>query len=209
MSRPKTIRRRGLGLAELLLSLAICAALLVAAGTAVHAAMNAYQVNQERSILTQTARLTLDRLAREIRTSDAHQPHSAAALATFRTLLKGQSVTDNGIDIGQQQSDGTYVFRSFFYESTGAGVGRIMFDHDYDSSTPAQRLLDGVTDFSITFESAKSKKAAKAGLPNDILVRASIVITVRTTDATAHHSETTGLQTVTLSTAVIPRQNVW
>ena len=89
-------RRRGLGLPELLISLAIAASLLTATGFALHGSSNSYQINQEQSSLLQANRLTLNRITTMIRTTKLHQPHSAAAINSFAA---GTTVSDTGIDM--------------------------------------------------------------------------------------------------------------
>lgn len=67
------IRRNksGFTLAEILVSMAITAALLTAVAAALHASINSYQENQKIAAATQTARTVLSRMMRDIRTADA------------------------------------------------------------------------------------------------------------------------------------------
>lgn len=207
-AQPPRRRWRGLGLPEMLISLALTAALLTAAAIALDLSFKGYQINQERSMLTQRGRLALERIVQQIRTTDLHQPHTAEAQAKFKTLSRGQSIDDTGIDLGIRKGDGSYSFASYYYVPGSDGVGQLVYD-DLDPATPPRVMVDGVTAFKISFEPGKSRRAARAGTPNDILVRASITLSLRTTEETAHHSESTGSQVVTMSTSVIPRQNVW
>jgi hypothetical protein len=43
----------------------------------------------------------------------------------------------------------------------------------------------------------------------DLLMRATVLISVHTNSETSKTSETTGAQTITMSSSVMPRRNVW
>ena len=74
----RTRRRRGFTLIELLIALMLTSLLLTAIATAMHAAMTAHEENTELASMTQTARVLLMRMRREVRTAAAVD-HSAAA----------------------------------------------------------------------------------------------------------------------------------
>jgi prepilin-type N-terminal cleavage/methylation domain-containing protein len=61
----------GFTLVEMLISLALLAVLLASLAVAIHAATNSYSENNRLSALTETARGVLNRIAQDIRTSDA------------------------------------------------------------------------------------------------------------------------------------------
>jgi Tfp pilus assembly protein PilW len=63
--------RRGVGLVELLVCLAICSALLVAIGVAFHASASAVEVNDDFFRASQSARLVMTQLQTAIRRCDA------------------------------------------------------------------------------------------------------------------------------------------
>jgi len=195
-SSVKCNRRRGLGLVELLVSLAISAALLTAVAAATDAAFKSYQVNQEQATLTQRARLSLYRLLTQLRTTKAHQPYTSALVTNFS---KGQIVTDTGVsmfdDSGTQT---TYLFDvpSQELRQIRGGVSHV--------------LLSGVKNFQIKMEPMKSANSVKTGSQTyDLLMRATVQVTVATNSKTSKSSETTGVQTVTVSSSVMPRRNVW
>jgi hypothetical protein len=58
-------------------------------------------------------------------------------------------------------------------------------------------------------EPMRSATSIKTGGGYDLLKRATVNITVRTTEENSLASETTGTQTLTLSASVMPRRNVW
>jgi prepilin-type N-terminal cleavage/methylation domain-containing protein len=195
MKRWVKSRTRGLGLIELLVSLAISAALLTATAVALDASFKAYGANQEQATLSQRARITLNRILTYIRICDAHQPHASAARANFVT---GAIVTDTGIDM--LKDDGTAI--SFVYDSTAQQLS-------FTQGASTAVLLNGVTSFSIQMEPMKSADNARSGGNYDLLMRATVLITLRTTADTTGKGEGVGQQTLTLSSSVMPRRNVW
>jgi prepilin-type N-terminal cleavage/methylation domain-containing protein len=75
---------RGLGLIEMMIALAISAAVLTAVATAVDVSFKSYSVNQENSNLMQRARLAMYRITSDIRVTALHQPPiGSAAYADF------------------------------------------------------------------------------------------------------------------------------
>lgn len=188
MKRP----RRGVGLVELLVSLAIAASLLTAVAVAVEASNKAYRINQEHSALMQRARLTINRIAAAIRTAREHQPISAAAQADF---VGGRTTTDTGIELFDPQ-DREIAFRR---------DGETLY---MDVDGASHKLAKGVEKFEVTFESMRSTRALRTGGGHDLLRRATILLTLKPTDDTALAGEGTG-QTVTLSVSVMPRRNAW
>src|SRR5213595_1529027 len=97
--RRMNIKRRGVGLVELLLALSISAILLTATAVAVDASFKAYAANQEESSLLQQGRMALNRMVTSIRTSDSHAPNDAKLLTDFKSGLK---TTGTGIAMFQE-----------------------------------------------------------------------------------------------------------
>lgn len=188
-------RMHALGLAELLISLAICAALLTATAVAMNASFDAYAINQEQAMLMQRSRLAMNRILTMIRTTDAHQPYTSADQTSFTA---GSTVDDVGIEM--LKDDGTEV--QFYYDSTNQQL-------KYKEGASSAVLLNGVTEFQVHMEPMKSASSAKSGGNYDLLMRATILLTIRTTDNTTSTAESSGNQTVTLSSSVMPRRNVW
>jgi prepilin-type N-terminal cleavage/methylation domain-containing protein len=188
---PRTAYRCGFGLVELLVALSISATLLVATGMAVHASLMAYQVNQEQATLMNRCRVTLHRMLGEIRCTMLHQP-----LHHLSDFQNGQIIDDTGLSM---------------YPAGGASAYTYSWDADTQQLTcqigsgSPHVLLDGVESFNIKLEPMKSPGSVKC----DLLKRATITMTVHTTSSSADSTETTGNQTVTLSSSVMPRRNVW
>jgi Tfp pilus assembly protein PilW len=192
---PARSRSRGVGLVELLIALAICASLLTAVAVALDASLKSYRINQEQSALTQRVRLGLHRILTEVRKTDAHAPATSSLLDNFAA---GQIVTDSGISMFDEHGEEvTYAFN--------AAAQRIEVTRDGATRT----LVNGVTQFTVTLEPMRSSTSIRTGGPYDLLNRATILMTVRTVAETAQNSETTGQQTVTISSSVMPRRNVW
>lgn len=187
--------RSGVGLAELLIGLAIAAALLTAVAAAVDGSFKAYAINQEQTSLIQQARLALHQMTASIRTAETHSPAESDLVAEF---VAGQTV--RGTSIGLINAEGADVV--YRYEPATQRVLAVV------DGTP-HVLARGVEAFSISMEPMRSARAIKTGRGCDLLRRATVVLTVHTTDETSSRSETTSRQTITLSAAVAPRQNNW
>ena len=193
--RRMNIKRRGVGLVELLLALSISALLLTATAVAVDASFKAYANNQEESSLLQQSRMALNRLVTSIRTSDTHAPTDPTLLVDFKAGFK---VT--GTSIGMFQEDGTNIV----YRYDAARKQLVA-----DIKGKSYILARGVEAFSVSMEPMRSEEALRTGSSYDLLRRATILITLRTTAETAQPSETTGKHPVTLSVSVTPRRNSW
>lgn len=195
--------RRGVGLVELLISLAITAALLTATGAALDASFKAYRTNQELGDLTQRARLAMHRMLTEIRATQNHEP-SADVLPIFRSGVNVESLsirifTDDNNAIEYRQV-GTQILRQTFRR-----VGGVM---QPDAARP---ILDGIDPgaFSITMEPQRSAPASRAGLAFDQLRRATISLSVRQAATQGATTESTGKQSLKLVSSVVPRRNAW
>ncbi len=188
-------KRRGVGLVELLIALAISALLLTATAVAVDASFKAYANNQEESSLLQQGRMALNRLVTSIRTSDTHAPTDPTLLNNFKN---GAKVT--GSAIAMFQEDGTNII--YRYDAAKQQLIAEVNGKPYI-------LARGVLAFQVTMEPMRSEDALRTGSSYDLLRRANILITIHTTDQTAQASETTGKHPVTLSVSVSPRRNSW
>jgi hypothetical protein len=188
-------RRHGLGVFELLTALSISAALLTATGVAIDASFKAYRINQQQSDLAQRSRLAIYRITTMIRQTKEHAPDNATLSSQFAT---GKTVTDTAIDM---------------FDLHGKAV---TYKHD-----PAKRQLlaiydgqshvmcEGVEAFTVRLEPMRSAKSIKTGGSWDLLRRATLLLTVKTSDKTTLDTEAGGQQTITLSASVMPRRNAW
>jgi prepilin-type N-terminal cleavage/methylation domain-containing protein len=197
-------RRRGVGLVELLIALAISATLLAAVGVAVHASFKAYAVNQSQAQLLQRSRLAMNRMLTYIRSTSMHLPDDDDAQTEFE---EGRVVHAGAIRMMLNASGGV-IFRQ-----NGNELQMIPFTvagGSFIEGTP-RTLLDGVgaNDFDITFEPQQSAESIKTGGKYDQLKRASITLTVRPADSTRVIGEAEEGARITLSTSVMPRQNMW
>lgn len=197
-------RHHGVGLVELLIALSISATLLTAVAIAVDASFKGYAINQSQAQLMQRARLTMNRITTYIRGTTEHLPDDDDAQTDFENGLITQA---SAIRMMLDATNGV-IFRQSgdqlqFVPFTVAG-------NVLTEGTP-RTLLDGVgpNDFVITFEPQRSAQAAKTGANYDQLKRASIVLTIRPSAATALKGEEAQSQSVTLSTSIMPRRNIW
>jgi len=188
-------RRAGVGLVETLIALTIAAALLTATAAAIDASFKAYEVNQEQSLLMQRARLAMHRILTQIRVTAEHGPHDSTLNGNFTA---GTVITDTGIEM----FDADDVLYAFHHDPD---TQQLLLQVDGTDHV----LLEGVQTFEVKMEPMRSPTSIKTGGGYDLLKRATILLTVKTNDATSLGSETTGVQTVTLSSSVMPRRNVW
>jgi hypothetical protein len=194
--RRGTGAKRGLGVVELLIALAISAAVLAAVALAVDMSFRAYSINQEQSDLMQRSRLAMYRLVTTIRTTGAHQPLSLPALADFKS---GLVVTDTGISmLDANDRPVTYSFDPV--------TSQVVVT---DSTGGKYVLLRGVKRFQVKMEPMRSALSIRTGGSYDLLMRATILLTIRTSGNSADVNEKVASQEVTLSTSVMPRRNVW
>jgi len=195
INKPWKSKRRGLGLAEMMIALVISALLLTATAAALDSSFKAYTANQEQSSLMQQSRIAMNRMITTIRLSETHGPYNSTPLASFSI---GSTVTDHGISM-YDQDDNLVTYR---YDSTNKLL--------YCATEDAERvMLEGVEQFDVVMEPMRSAASIKTAGAYDLLRRAIITLSVKTTENTAGVGESTGNQVVTLSAAVAPRRNAW
>jgi hypothetical protein len=188
--------RRAVAVIELLIALAIGSMVLVAVAYCVDASFKAYSINQEQSDLMQRSRLAMHRILTAIRTTDAHAPVDPVAKLSFDN---GLVVTDKAIEM----IDVNNRHVGFEYDPTNQTLIAT------DKSGTEYVLLRGVEKFEIKFEPMKTQQSLRTGGPYDRLLRATVILTVRTTGNAVDVDETVGAQRVTLSSSAVPRRNVW
>jgi hypothetical protein len=188
--------RRALAVVELLIALAIGSMVLVAVAYCVDSSFRAYSINQEQSDLMQRSRLAMHRIITEIRQLPTHAPVDPIAEASFDS---GLVVTDKGI----KMMDAKLRESSFEFDSVnGTLTAKDRQGHEYV-------LLRGVEKFEVKFEPMKSQKSLRSGGSYDRLLRATVLLTVRTSGNAMDVDETVGAQRVTLTSSAVPRMNVW
>lgn len=204
---PRPRRRRGLGLVELLVSLAIVASLLTAVAVATKSSFQAYAINQEFSLLTQKTRMAMHRILSDIRTSDAHavdaDPNSAANIAwcngSAETPLLANSVSM------YDPSNTLHVYR---WDSTTKQLLADVLPHGA-TTMRTHVLLEGVEKFEVTHVPMQSFNSRRTAGTRDLLRRATILLTVRSSGSADEMGDGGVQQTVTLSSSVVPRRNFW
>jgi len=189
-------RARGVGLVELLMSLAISASILVAVAYAVDISFRTYSINQEQTTLMQRVRLGMYRILTQIRTTEAHQPISAGSIADFKA---GRITTDIGIVMIDDAGNET----SYKYDAAAKQVTCM------DPSGEEFVALRGVEAFSVKFEPMRSLNSQRTGGSYDLLMRATVLMTVKTIGQSSDVDEKLAEQVVTLSSSVVPRCNFW
>jgi type II secretory pathway component PulJ len=195
---PPRIRRRALGLVEMLIALSICAALLTSVVVALNASFQAYAANQQQAQLMQRARLAMNRIVSYIRSTDTHAPPSDDAFNQFKT---GHVVEDNGIEMMIDNTNGL----AFQQKEDRLEMIPFTISGGVQTYGAPHTLLDGVGegDFVVRFQPLEASSTLK-------LKRASIKLTVRTGPTqhlTGESPHPDG--SVTLSMSVMPRKNLW
>ena len=193
---PRLTRRRGVGLIEMMIALSISASVLVAVAAAVNASFEAYSVNEVQSDQMQRARIAMNHILTNLRTTTAHQPITASVVTNFKA---GQTVTDTGVTfIDDSGNVLTYKFdapNKQVVAVTGAGT--------------TYTMVHGVSAFSVKFEPMQSPMALKTGGGFDAMMRATLQMTLNTWDHLADSNAAAANQTMTLSASVMPRKNAW
>jgi prepilin-type N-terminal cleavage/methylation domain-containing protein len=193
LSRGHRRRRRGVGLVELLIALAISAALLTATAVAIDASFRGFQANTERSDLTQRARLSLYRMTAAIRQAAAQYPADPQLASKY---AGGATVTDTGITL----IDAANVTTTFIYDPAKQEVTAIVNGN-------AHTMVSGVVDFRVRMEPARSPTAIRTGGGWDVLNRATVTLTVKGRASTPDLGPAKGHEVLTLSGSVMPRRN--
>jgi prepilin-type N-terminal cleavage/methylation domain-containing protein len=191
-------RRRGVGLVEMLVALAISAALLTSVAVALDASFKAYAANQQHAQLMQRARLAMNRIITCIRSTDTHAPTSDEAFNEFRT---GHVVEDTGIEMMLDDVNGI----SFQQVESRLEMTPFTMSGGMQTYGTARTLLEGVgeNDFFVRFQPLEGSSTLK-------LKRASIKLTVRTSSGqNLRGEEPNSDESVTLSTSIMPRKNLW
>jgi prepilin-type N-terminal cleavage/methylation domain-containing protein len=188
-------RRAGLGLVELMVALAIAASLLTATAVALDASIKAYQINLQQAALLQQARSAMNRILTTVRKTKLHAPDTAA----LRTSFAGNTTVT---DIGLQMLDDNNTLIIFRYDAPNQTVNLI-------AGGVTHPLIRGVEDFQVTMEPMRSAASAKVNGPFDLLKRAAVLITVKTTNQNSLGDEAPGKVHITLSASTMPRRNSW
>jgi prepilin-type N-terminal cleavage/methylation domain-containing protein len=194
-SRRRSARARGLGLIEMMLALAISASVLTAVATAIDVSFKSYAINQENSNLMQRARLAMHRVANDIRTTALHQPDKASA--QYADFVTGKIVTVSEIYLYMDLKEDVSDIMRYSYDPTNKLLMCI------NAAGDEYVVARGVEAFSVKMEPMKSEKNIRQGGQFDLLMRATINMTIKT------DTNSTNAQTVTLSTSVMPRRNTW
>ena len=144
----------------------------------------------------QRARLAMHRITTQIRTTATHQPVTLAALNDFKL---GKVVTDSQIILMDAANNPT----SYKYDAPRKEL--ICVDVDGNEFVAVR----GVEAFSVKFEPMRSDLSQRTGGVYDLLMRATITMTVSSVGQNSDVDEKLAAQTITLSSSVVPRCNVW
>jgi hypothetical protein len=178
---------RGLGMVEMMLALAISAGVLTAVAVALDVSFRSFGINQENANLMQRCRLAMHRITTDIRTASGHEPMNVLPKKEF---TEGVNTTDTRI---KMIHDGG-VEITYEYDP----VNKLLTSNNDGNELVIAR---GVEAFEVKFEPV-------GGVNSVSLLRASVLLTVRTAGKEVGVGSQAD-QTVTMSTSVMPRRNVW
>jgi prepilin-type N-terminal cleavage/methylation domain-containing protein len=209
--------RRGVGLPELLIALAITAALLTAVAAALDASFQAYRVNQEQADLMQRSRLVMHRLLGELRNYEMHRP----APDDNEFFQQGLTVPSDEVWVANlDRTTNRYVgFR--YYQDDGQLLRQPVqwvFDAGGDIDTTsvgdARVIATGLGDseaahLQFTIEPMRSNSAARANSNFDLCRRITVRLNISDAALASGLGDGTGKQKLTSSASVVPRRNVW
>ena len=207
---------RAISLVEVLMALSILAVLMIAMTQALSASFMAFRVNQTQAMLTIRSRAVLMRILDQIRANSKSDPYTQTTSAYTSYFNSGTAMDDIGISITEPQLDGiTLIDYTYFWDAvnTQLKLTRAVYNNTNPLapvliSTTTQALLHGVTNFKITMLPGQDDHPLQLTGKWDMLMRASIQITIQDT-LTGAGTSTTNRQTVALSGSASPRQNVW
>lgn len=188
----RSTSRRAFTLVEVLIAVTISATLLLATAAALKASVDSFSANQASADTLQRARITITRLAAQLRAGSDHLPITASKQASF---IAGATVTDSGItftdDLGQSLD--------YIYDADARTLRVVV-----DGGTP-RILASHVTSFSVRMTPTRSTSSIKTGGVYDELERVTLTISL---NPVVEGSEITG-QPLTLSESVTPRARLW
>jgi hypothetical protein len=176
----------------------------VAVGT--HASFQAYAVNQEYSQLNQRARVAVHRMLSDIRTAEAHAVDTNPSSAGNTSFKAGTIVSGSKTIAMYDSSDALHVYR------WDSAAKKLYADVKPFGARRRRRPIPcskGSINFAVTLEPMKSLTAARTGGQYDLLKRATILLTVRATGSGDERGDNGEQQTMTVSSSVVPRKNVW
>lgn len=157
MRRARWNYRRGIGMAEALISLAISAVLLTAVAISFQASAGAANENDEFSRATQSGRVAMVRLLAQIRCGSVDQPTSSNTLH----LITAGTPPDGGQDLTYQWDSSTKVLK--------------MITND-DVTDPDYTMAENVS--SVSFSAQMGKDSNNA----DCVMRIAVQIAVKIGD---------------------------
>lgn len=195
--------RKGFTLVEMLLSLAICAALFAAISAAVLTASQSVKGNVSQALLGIAGRNALMHLLGQVRNGVEHHPYTQKGAAYTSYVNNGAMMSkDIGICI-VSDADGTAITYTYWWDQSDPTNGKILMKREAPG-VPATTttLLEGVTRFEVSMWPGKSQ--SNRGNLYDIMVRACITLEATETNAAGVQSAV-----VTLSGSSVPRRNVW
>lgn len=124
LHRPR-LRPSGLGLAELMISLAICSALLSAVAMAFHTTTQAVEINDRFFRASQTARVAMTQMTSAVRVSDACQVGT--------TEQQSQSIINDATNLAIITIDGRML--SYVYDSEARTLSMVRTNADATQSS--------------------------------------------------------------------------
>ncbi|MEO0515186.1 MAG: prepilin-type N-terminal cleavage/methylation domain-containing protein [Planctomycetota bacterium] len=189
-------RARGLSLIEMLVALAISAALLTATMVAIDASFKSYAIAAESASTQTSTRMVINRVLTMVRTNEAHGPLRVADANPGETVtVDGDIITSSYLEL----IDGNRDTLTISYDATNNML--MLTREPFSGATPTtQPIIGGVTE--CTFKLARR-------LTNDgvlVLERGSIDFTVEADDDASLDIEVGDVPPVRVIASTKPRR---
>lgn len=192
LRHPRSLRRRGLSLIEMLVALAISAMLLTATAVAIDTSFTAYAIAAESASTQTSTRMVVNRLLTLVRTSTAHGPMLADSAAGV--TVSNDIVTSPYLEL--QEADGDFITISW-----DSVTQEMSLTHDPGTGTiTTQPILGGVTDCEFTLLRRRDNSGTW------VLERASIDFTVEADDDASLDIEVANIPEVRVIASTKPRR---
>ncbi|MEE9404737.1 MAG: prepilin-type N-terminal cleavage/methylation domain-containing protein [Algisphaera sp.] len=194
----RRVRRAGLSLVELLIALAIIAALLTATGVALDVSFKAYAIATQSASTQSATRLLTNRLLTNIRTASAHGPvdMTLSEIADGAVLVTDTLVESPFIEFADRNGDTVRLS----YDSASQALEMIRTPVSTGIEQPAEPVMEGVTECIFKLKRGKDRDGIY------VLERATFDFTVEAGDDSTMQIEAGNVPPVRVIASTRPRR---
>lgn len=185
-----TVTTRGFTLIEILIAMALGAAVMAAIVDTFITQRKSYDLQEQLSEMIQSARISMDMLSRDVRMA-GYNPAGASFDAIPYEATKLEARADRNGDGDPDDPDETIAY---FYDATTRQIIR-------EANGSQQPLAENITDFTFQYLNQAGNVASTAAEIYQIQVS----LTARTADFDPHYPNNGGYRTYTLTSFITPR----